>query len=642
MLPALKRTTPTVLSADGSDLGAEPPAPAKRTRVLNKGVSFASAVKIRVPVAWSEQREAQFEIGIDLWLSLMKDWGNCRFLEMLDAELPGDLQRAVVSDIFRGKAPSALLKRGRAIANFQYFLADKFVTFPCLEKEPYAYLKKLEGEGAPKSRCSGLLEALAFVRHVVGVEEIDYLLKSRRCRGIGLVEEFKESKQAPALTVDQLLLLHLTLEGHAHAWTRHFAGCALIATYSRCRWSDIQHSVELIVDRGSDGALIYLELRIGVHKTCRLQSKRHRFLHVVSPSLGLKDFGELWLASRRDIGMSMVLRVRGIDSEEATSWLRLIFRECPRQAIEPSSKSFKATVLSWAAKRGVDGLSNAEAWISRRGRLGHRLQQGCSSPVHPHCGEAPCGGQGRKVQAGRVAWRPTHWRPDPSAGAFGSTCGGRWTSWKGGGQHRTAFPRHHEGQGRAAGRSRDGRSRSENGKAGLVECPSARVSPLTGPWGSNPMFPTIDCRSQCRSTDLFVWGSSDEGWSPEMFFPFPFERERRRRSDSRSRSRDRRRRRQPIEVPSHSKEGGGCSGQGGGTAALTTAHYAAPYDAGTGLHVAAGAHPWSCLGTSPGLPGFIECLAGPFEVAPAPKLVSEKGRLEQVQARGFPKLEAGG
>ena len=28
------------------------------------------------------------------------------------------------------------------------------------------------------------------------------------------------------------------------------------------------------------------------------------------------------------------------------------------------------------------------------------------------------------------------------------------------------------------------------------------MSPLTGPWGSNPMFPTIDCRSQCRSTDF--------------------------------------------------------------------------------------------------------------------------------------------
>ena len=37
------------------------------------------------------------------------------------------------------------------------------------------------------------------------------------------------------------LKLHETLETHADPWTRHFAGCVLIATYSRCRWSDIQH-----------------------------------------------------------------------------------------------------------------------------------------------------------------------------------------------------------------------------------------------------------------------------------------------------------------------------------------------------------------------------------------------------------------
>ena len=128
----------------------------------------------------------------------------------------------------------------------------------------------------------------------------------------------------------------------------HFAVCALIATYSRCRWSDIQHAVELIIDRSSEGVLVYLELRIGVHKTCRLQSKRHRFLHVVSPCLGLKDFGEQWLCSRKDIGGSMPFcpapdingepTVRGIDSEEATAWMRLIFQGEPAQAVEPSSK----------------------------------------------------------------------------------------------------------------------------------------------------------------------------------------------------------------------------------------------------------------------------------------------------------------
>ncbi|CAE7441415.1 unnamed protein product [Symbiodinium sp. CCMP2592] len=350
LLPTLKRSVPTILKEDGAPSGGAETAAVKRSRI---------------------QREAQFEIGIDLWMTLMKGWSSCSFVDLLDAELPGDAQRGVISDIFRRKAPSTLLKRGRAIANFQSYLEENLATFPCVERELYQYLKHLEKHGAPKSRCSGLLEALAFVRHVVGVEEVECLLKSRRCRGLGVVESFKESKQAPALTVAQLRLLHEALESHQDPWTRHFAGCALVATFSRCRWSDIQHSVQLIVDRGQDGELIYLELRIGVHKTCRLQSKRHRFLHVVSPSLGLKQFGELWLKSRRDIGLSDEKNmpfcpvpdasgrptVRGIESDEATTWLRLLLKSEPGKEIEPSSKSFKATILSWAAKRGVDGLS---------------------------------------------------------------------------------------------------------------------------------------------------------------------------------------------------------------------------------------------------------------------------------------------
>ena len=369
LLPSLKRATMTALDGDGEASGCAVPSSTKRSRVLDKGVSFASVVKVRAPVSWSEQREAQFEIGIDLWLSLMKDWGRCKFIELLDSEPPGDAQRAVVTDVFRGKAPSTLLKRGRAVAHLQAFLEGRFATFPCLERDLYSFLKKMESDGLPKSRCTGLLEALAFVRHVIGVEEAECLIKSRRCRGIGVVEEFKESKQAPPLTVRQLLKLHETLETHADPWTRHSAGCVLIATYSRCRWSDIQYAVELIIDRSSEGVLVYLELRIGVHKTCRLQSKRHRFLHVVSPCLGLKDFGEQWLCSRKDIGLEHVgsmpfcpapdvngePTVRGNDSEEATAWMRLLFQDEP--AVEPSSKSFKATVLSWAAKREFDGLS---------------------------------------------------------------------------------------------------------------------------------------------------------------------------------------------------------------------------------------------------------------------------------------------
>ncbi|CAE7875318.1 unnamed protein product, partial [Symbiodinium sp. KB8] len=371
LLPSLKRTVPTLLEADEGSPSQAATAAVKRVRVLDKGVTFASAVKMRVPVSWKDQRAAQFDIGVDLWFSLIKSWGPCNFVDMLNAETQGDSQREVVSDILRGKAPSTLLKRARALTGLQAFLEERLATFPCDEKDLYAFLKYMEAEGFAKSRCSGLLEALAFVRHVIGVDEVEDLLKSRRCRGVGVTETFKASKQTPAFTVEQLLLLHDVLETHRDPWTRHFAGCALVATYSRCRWSDIQHSDELILDRGSSGRLDYMELRIGVHKTCRLQSKRHRFLHVVSPSLGVKEFGELWLASRRDIGLEDVGQmpfcpapdqnaqptVRGIDSEEATAWLRLLLKGMPTAGQEPSSKSFKATVLSWAAKRGVDGLS---------------------------------------------------------------------------------------------------------------------------------------------------------------------------------------------------------------------------------------------------------------------------------------------
>ena len=128
-----------------------------------------------------------------------KGWNPCDFVDMLEAEAQGDAQREVVSDVLRGKTPSTLRKRARAISGLQAFLTEKMITFPCGEKDLYTFLKHMEAEGMAKSRCTGLLEALAFVRHVIGVDEVEDLLKSRRCRGVGVVEAFKASEQAPAL-----------------------------------------------------------------------------------------------------------------------------------------------------------------------------------------------------------------------------------------------------------------------------------------------------------------------------------------------------------------------------------------------------------------------------------------------------------
>ncbi|CAE7284713.1 unnamed protein product, partial [Symbiodinium sp. KB8] len=156
------------------------------------------------------------------------------FLDRNPLKLPWEM--GVFGEIF-GKAPSTLLKRARAISGLQAFLAEREATFPCDEKDLYAFLKYMEAEGFAKSRCTGLLEALAFVRHVIGVDEVDDLLKSRRCRGVGVTETFRASKQAPALTVDQLLHLHDVLESHHDPWTRHFAGCALARVVDSITWN---------------------------------------------------------------------------------------------------------------------------------------------------------------------------------------------------------------------------------------------------------------------------------------------------------------------------------------------------------------------------------------------------------------------
>ncbi|CAE7582536.1 unnamed protein product, partial [Symbiodinium necroappetens] len=48
--------------------------------------------------------------------------------------------------------------------------------------------------------------------------------------------------------------------------------------------------------------------------------------------------------------------IRALDSDEATAWLRMLFGQT-KVCGDTSSKSLKATVISWAAKRGVEPLS---------------------------------------------------------------------------------------------------------------------------------------------------------------------------------------------------------------------------------------------------------------------------------------------
>ncbi|CAE7247216.1 unnamed protein product, partial [Symbiodinium sp. CCMP2456] len=320
-----KRACQVFLPGEESREPGTSEAAVKRIRHADRDLSFSKVVRARAVVDWRQQRTAQLEIG---------------------------------------------LKQARAISILQDFLKDRGSTFPCTESDLYDFLKVMEKEGAPASRIASIMEAVNFTRHVVGVSELAGACLSRRCKGICTRENFVEPKQAPALTVEQLLMLHSALEEHRDPWTRAFATACLTCAYCRCRWSDVQHTESILWDLDLEGNLFYIELSIGVHKTCRLQSKRHKFLHAVSPALGLRPYGQLWRECREQLGIEHHGRcvfmpapdqagrptVRALDTDEATAWLRLILG-LSDAGTQVSSKSLKATVISWAAKRGVDPLT---------------------------------------------------------------------------------------------------------------------------------------------------------------------------------------------------------------------------------------------------------------------------------------------
>ena len=368
-LPNLKRSIPPLLRSSAvSELEvSESLAKRRRQPVVQ---AFSAVVRNRAAVAWKEQREAKLDLGVKMWRELVCQWGPCALSDyMTEAGTPAK-QCEVLQHVLRGKAPSTIAKRARSMTGLNDFLIKKGETFPCSEASLYQFLKHLEQIGAPKSRISGTLEALNFVRHVMGVLEAEVLLTSRRCKGLGVTEIFKEAKQAPPLKVAEIQQLNRALACHDDLWTRHFAGCVLICCYARCRWADIQHCDELIIDNGSDSSVQYIELKIGLHKTSRLATKRHRFLHAVAPANAIQgNFAKDWLECRTQLGIqdppSMPFcpapdvsgkpTVRGLDSDEVTDWLRLLLDK--RQGdFQVSSKSLKATVISWGAKRGLEPL----------------------------------------------------------------------------------------------------------------------------------------------------------------------------------------------------------------------------------------------------------------------------------------------
>ena len=371
----LSGPTLPVLPRDGDELKETLVAKKRTVQSLDEKIPiFSLAVGHRRDIGWEEKRESDFQRSLMKWTGIVlawpTEWPVCQAFSESETVVQVCEQ---LGHHFDGKAPATLIKR----ANSMIFLMEQGhklgYMFPYTESELYSLLKVLKDTGQTASRLKGVMEALTFCRYVFNIEPLHPLTVSKRCYGAISSGPVNRANQAAPLAVRDLVKLHEILESSDDMWDRVMAGSSLFCVYARARWSDFVHCGNLSLDKLSDGSIAYVDADVSIHKTMHSAARRFRFLNLTAPGLGVhgSDWVTQWISALEHIGVDPFnidggcvipapdsegrpLR-RALESDEAGCWLRLLIGEKHSRAESSrliSSHSLKATMLSFAAKRG--------------------------------------------------------------------------------------------------------------------------------------------------------------------------------------------------------------------------------------------------------------------------------------------------
>ena len=72
-----RRILPTFIPGEEAVIAGASESSAKRLKPSPKDVSFSRVVRSRAVVDWKQQRSAQWDIGLQVWLDLVLQWGPC-------------------------------------------------------------------------------------------------------------------------------------------------------------------------------------------------------------------------------------------------------------------------------------------------------------------------------------------------------------------------------------------------------------------------------------------------------------------------------------------------------------------------------------------------------------------------------------
>ena len=333
--------------------------------------SFLKHVKDVPERSWQEEREACWETGIRRWVALLDQWiaGDSTLLQAIQSKRTFSEKAQILVDVFYNKAPQTLIKRANSLGCVCGALQADGISFPCSEDEFYTCLKKQAGSGAPASRLKAIFEAVVFARHVLGLDELQTIISSRRCLGATATNVLRGPRQADPFTVVQLLQLHTVLREGDEVWDRAMAGMLLFCIYGRSRWADAQHAAAMVPDYDSGGELQSLELTTAVHKTARAFHLRHMFLPISAPAHGVSsdNWASQWLGVRELLHINDLRQFplmpspdrnleptrRPISTQEAKLWIHHLLGDEVSAGSKLTSHSCKCTCLSFLAKRGA-------------------------------------------------------------------------------------------------------------------------------------------------------------------------------------------------------------------------------------------------------------------------------------------------
>ena len=301
--------------------------------------------------------------------------------EDLRSDPTGVLAQDTIHACFGTKSFATLLKRAGALKRYiqwhKNYSLERGVhveVFPLHEPDVWQYfrwLREARQRGAKGfTGPASFLETVRFTKITIDLKGADEILSSRRLQGFAAIEkrEMGPTRQSPPLQLEHLQRLHSVLLHGDNIYDRLGAGCVLVCTYGRARWSDLRYIHHVEVESCRNGCLV---LYTDEHKTSSVGQKKDQYLPLVIPCDGVTS--EDWLRIFLELYETAGLNIRKVPlgpllpapkagggfcarpllTPEASRWLKELLKGTTNWDTF-RSHSMKATLLHWCARAGLD------------------------------------------------------------------------------------------------------------------------------------------------------------------------------------------------------------------------------------------------------------------------------------------------